>query len=390
MPLPNTLDKEAPFDELLTELDVEQFDLQVKRIIRRLDRRNLSIQFCFKRIDPPGGTKLSSNLMGFYRQEVQRIPSMSRQEETQFCMGIELLWQRLKAARRAAGFRKEDIEKFPGTNDLGCLVCPDGRERVCQGCAPRGLDPALRRRLRARHHEFEFARNELIARNLHLVFRLLNRYRKVAVSEEDLIQEANFSMFKAVEGFDFRRGIRFKTYAGYWVNQAFLNAIYNQSRVVRVPAYIQKAMKKINDVVGESEGLLFDVPKLSKKTGVKEDLVRSVLVGNRFTHSLDGMIDAERGAKLMDLFSGQNISANPEFGEFYALEGHLNVALDRLTSRERFVLKHRFGLHGADPKTLSDVGKRLGVSLERVRQLQKIALGKIREGSTAPILEQFA
>jgi DNA-directed RNA polymerase sigma subunit (sigma70/sigma32) len=90
------------------------------------------------------------------------------------------------------------------------------------------------------------------------------------------------------------------------------------------------------------------------------------------------------------LFSGQNISANPEFGEFYALEGHLNVALDRLTSRERFVLKHQFGLHGADPKTLSDVGKRLGVSLERVRQLQKIALGKIREGSTAPILEQFA
>jgi RNA polymerase sigma factor (sigma-70 family) len=369
---------------------VEQFDKQAMAAIRRLDRGNCSIRFEFQRVDPFGGTKLTSNLLSFYRQEVQRIPSMDRKEETRFCMGVELLWRRLKVARRAAGFRKEDIEKFPGTSDLDCLTCPEGREQFCQGCAPQGLKPELRKRLRARHQEFEAARNELIARNLFLVFRLLNRYRKVAVSEEDLIQEANFSLFKAVEGFDFRRGIRFKTYAGYWVNQAFLNAIYNQSRVVRVPAYIQKAMKKINDVVGDREGLLFDIPQLSQKTGVKEDLVRSVISGNRFTQSLDRLVDAESGAKLMDMFSGQDMAENPEFGERHSLDIHLNSALNGLTAREQLVLKHRFGLRGAQPETLSDVGKRLGVSLERVRQLQKAALGKIREGSTAPLLEQFA
>ena len=118
------------------------------------------------------------------------------------------------------------------------------------------LDPDQRARLRDRTQEFVAARNELMERHLGIVFRLLERYRYSGVPIEDLIQEANYSLFKAVQGFDFTRGVRFKTYAGYWVNQAFLAAIYNQSRTVRVPAYIQKAMKKIHDASnGRSFGL---------------------------------------------------------------------------------------------------------------------------------------
>ncbi|MCH2100793.1 MAG: sigma-70 family RNA polymerase sigma factor, partial [Planctomycetes bacterium] len=328
-------------------------------------------------------------ILTVYRREVATIPHMDRAEELQFIMGIELLWRRLKAARRAAGFSQEEVERYPGTDDLRCGTCPPGRQRVCMGCAPIELDSELRARLRDRTQEFVAARNELMERHLGIVFRLLQRYRYTGVPIEDLIQEANYSLFKAVQGFDFTRGFRFKTYAGYWVNQAFLAAIYNQSRTVRVPAYIQKAMKKIHDA---SNGRSFgteNVDAIAESSGVPIDLVRSALVGNRFTLSLNKTVD-EDGSEMIDLVEDVNASVNPDFNEQALLSGHLQEAVERLTEREQRVLKQRFGLSGEPPRTLAEVGAELGISLERVRQIQKAALDKIRTGEEGKLLAQYA
>lgn len=376
------------FQDLIQELTVETFDADARRLIRRLDRNQEQITCQFERLHR-AQVGSHDNILEIYRREVSAVPRMERAEELQFIMGIELLWRRLQTVRRAAGFSKEEVERYPGTDDLSCGDCPQGRQRVCMGCAPIELNAAIRSRLRDRTQEFVAARNELMERNLGIVFRLLERYRYSGVPIEDLIQEANYSLFKAVRGFDFTRGVRFKTYAGYWVNQAFLAAIYNQSRTVRVPAYIQKAMKKIHDATSGRSFGLENVEAISEKSGVPIDLVRSALVGNRYTLSLNKAVD-EDGSEMVNLVEGEDAAADPDFRETERLSGHLHEAVGRLTEREQSVLTQRFGLEGESVRTLAEVGADLGISLERVRQIQKAALDKIRKSEEGALLAQYA
>jgi len=376
------------FQDLTQELTVENFDEDSKRLIRRLDSNKTSIlcQFDRKSKSTP---RAGESVLSVYRREVSAIPQMDRAEEVAFVMGVELLWRRLQKARRAAGFTPEEVERYPGTDDLRCGSCPPGRQKVCMGCAPLELEAELRERLRARTQEFVAARNELMERNLSIVFRLLERYRHSGVPVDDLIQEANYSLFKAVQGFDFRRGVRFKTYAGYWVNQAFLAAIYNQSRTVRVPAYIQKAMKKIRDASNGRAFGMENVDALAEKSGVPIDLVRTALTGNRYTLSLNKTVD-EDGSEMIDLVEGDDASDQPNFRESERLAEYLGRAVGRLTEREQRVLENRFGLQGGESLTLAEVGAQLGISLERVRQIQKAALEKIRKGDEGELLAQYA
>ncbi len=375
------------FTDLIQNLDLDDFDATSKKMLLKLDRSGEGVEFSFQRAGSKSGQE--SNLLSMYRREVAAIPCMDRQEEVGFCMGVEFLWMRLKLARAASGFAEDEIHRYPGVDDLKCSTCPSGRERFCLGCAPVDLAGEIRARLRARTQEFVAARNELMERHLFIVFRLLERYRHSGVPMEDLVQEANFSLFKAVQGFDFKRGVRFKTYAGYWVLQAFLTAIYNQSRTVRVPAYIQKAMKKIRDASNGRDLSHADVARISKSSGVPADLVRTALAGNRYTLSLNRIID-EDGSPMMDMVEAKDGSLEPDFAEDRRLSYHLADAVSRLSDREQTVLTMRFGLMGDQPRTLAEVGKRLGVSLERVRQIQKNALEKIRSGKGAILLEQFA
>ncbi len=375
------------FQELIQKLDLDDFDSSSQKVLLELDGENVNIEFSFERSAVRSSQE--NNLLSMYRREVAAIPRMERKEEFDFCMGVEFLWMRLKMARAAAGFAEEEIHRYPGVDDLSCTTCPAGRERFCLGCAPIDLNSDLRARLRARTQEFVAARNELMERHLFIVFRLLERYRHSGVPMEDLVQEANFSLFKAVQGFDFKRGVRFKTYAGYWVLQAFLTAIYNQSRTVRVPAYIQKAMKKIRDASNGRDLQTDDVTRISKASGVPVDLVRTALSGNRYTLSLNRVVD-EDGSPMMDMVEAKDGSLEPDFAEGARLSVHLADAVARLSDREQTVLRLRFGLSGQAPSTLAEVGERLGVSLERVRQIQKNALEKIRSGKGAVFLEQYS
>lgn len=375
------------FQELIQKLDLDDFDTSSHKLMLELDQENVNVEFSFARAAVKSSSE--NNLLSMYRREVAAIPRMDRKEEFDFCMGVEFLWMRLKKARIAAGFAEEEIERYPGVDDLSCTTCPVGRERFCLGCAPIDLSSELRARLRARTQEFVAARNELMERHLFIAFRLLERYRHSGVPMEDLVQEANFSLFKAVQGFDFKRGVRFKTYAGYWVLQAFLTAIYNQSRTVRVPAYIQKAMKKIRDASNGRDLKTDDVTRISKASGVPVDLVRTALSGNRYTLSLNRVVD-EDGSPMMDMVEAEDDSVDPDFAEGERLSVHLADAVARLSEREQTVLKLRFGLTGGEPRTLAEVGGRLGVSLERVRQIQKNALEKIRAGKGAVLLEQYS
>ncbi len=382
------------FDELCGLLDPEDFETSARRLVRRLDRHGIRVETTFPRRRLVPGGRARNNLLAWYRAEVQRIPVMDRAEEQRFCMGLELLWRRLKKARRAAGLPPAEVERWPGSGPgAGAPGCAEEDIATCLEC-PRGTsETCVHHRLHLRLEEFLAVRNELVERNLHIVFRLLERYRNAGVPVEDMVQEANYSLFKAVENFDFTRGVRFKTYATYWVNQAFLNAIYNQSRTVRVPAYIQKAMKKIRDTAATVGTRLDDVDAISRESGVPVELVATAMSGNRFTISLDQTVTGgeEDGGRMLDLLEAGGEPELPrDAGEEERLRRHLAAALETLSPREVTVLRLRYGLDGRGARTLAAVGQQLSISLERVRQIQKGALEKIRQGERGVFLEQYA
>ncbi len=359
----------VPFEELVHVFEAGTFEEDCRDMLSLFDDFGLEVGCKFARSGMPSVANKLQDPVGWYRQEVRRIPEMDQASEMRFCMGLEFLWRRLRSARLEAGWPAEDIESFPGKDVF------DSR-----------LSGALLRRTR----EFVEVRNELIERNLHIVLILLRRYRNSGVPQEDLVQEANASLFNAIAGFDFTRGVRFKTYAGFWVHQAFLKAIYDQSRTVRVPAYIQKAMKRIRDRSGAIPEKESDCETISEAAGLSAEEVKKALKRNRYTFSLDRVADADEGFTFLELIAGADEASGVDLGERSALLQRLSETLGVLDSREKRVLEMRFGLSGGRVRTLSEVGEVLGVSLERVRQIQERALDRMRSSRGGRLLAQYA
>lgn len=378
--MPRTLSLSA----LAEGLTVESFDREAPKVLEALDRDQVQIDLTFARRKP------STAARDPYRLDISRIPLMGREEELRFCMGLELLVLRLQKAKREAGLPESEVTRLPDANEQRCLNCVPGAEAHCSACPPAARTPQQRARIRRRTQDYVEARNELVERNLYLVFKLLEKYRYVNVAAEDLVQEANLSLFKAVENFDFRRGVLFKTYAGYWINQAFLNAIYNQSRTVRVPAYIQKAMKKLSKAASTLQAGMNDVAAVALQADVDPDLAATAVEGNRYTTSLNRRVDGNDGTEFVDLLEAPADEPLLEAEEPEQMRQHLFEAVAQLTQREQAVLQMRYGLGGQTITTLAEVGRRLGISLERVRQIQAGALEKIRKGFSGPALQQFA
>jgi RNA polymerase sigma factor (sigma-70 family) len=381
------MSRTVPFLDLAEGLTRENFDDRMAERLAELERDGLHVAFDFER------RKQNANARDPYRADLSRIPQMNRAQEQRFCIALELLWQRLLKLRRTAGFSAEAIERQPDSADEACLGCTASDVEAapgCQRCAANVIGEDLRARLQQATQEYLIARNELMERNLHLVFKLLEKYRHVGVPVDDLVQEANLSLFKAVENFDFRRGVLFKTYAGYWINQAFLNAIYNQSRTVRVPAYIQKAMKKLRHAASTMEGGLQDLATAAREAAVDPDLAATAVQGNRYTMSLNRTVDAAESTEMVDLLEAPAIETGPPAEEQDELRQHLFEAVAQLSQREQAVLQMRYGMAGQAMNTLAEVGKLLGISLERVRQIQAGALEKIRTGVKGQSLEHFA
>jgi RNA polymerase sigma factor (sigma-70 family) len=247
------------------------------------------------------------------------------------------------------------------------------------------LPPAVGRRW----IELHALRTELVERNLYLVLINVERYSHTTASQSDLIQEGSAALFRAVDGFDWRRGLLFRTYAVHWLNQAFRSHLYNFGNTVRVPVYLQKALKHINDAKARLGGGA-SVDEIARETDLAEGLVSSALAAARSSRSLDKALDDDDdGGRLRDLL--QDVGGDPYSPDIeeFSLETSLRQALADLSERERFVLEQRFGLDADREHTLAEVAEALGVSLERVRQIQVRALGKLRSAKLRRVVEPF-
>jgi RNA polymerase primary sigma factor len=234
-------------------------------------------------------------------------------------------------------------------------------------------------------------RTELVERNLYLVLINVERYAHLSVSRLDLIQEGSAALFRAVDGFDWKRGLLFRTYAVHWLNQAFRSFLYNFGGTVRVPVYLQKAMKHVSQAL-DRLGSNASPEAIAKEADLGVHIVLSALAASRSTFSLDTPFQTgdDGTAGLADLL-GDTSSAevyNVEMEDLSLAEG-LASAMDRLSDRERYVVEMRFGIGKDREYTLSEVADELGVSLERVRQIQVRAISKMRTPTLRKAIDPY-
>jgi RNA polymerase primary sigma factor len=236
-------------------------------------------------------------------------------------------------------------------------------------------------------------KNRFIEHNLKLVVAIAKDYRNLGLSFPDLIQEGNLGLIRAVEKFDHRRGFKFSTYAVWWIRQALVRAIQNHSRTIRLPSHVHDRLQRSQRVKAELTGKLGREPtpaELAPALGTDTDSLEALDRLSREAISLESSVAGTE--KRLEDFVGNAAAIQPDGGiDDDRMRMGVGTVIGNLTDREQLILRLRYGLGGEEEHTLEQIGQSLGLSRERVRQLEARALRKLRDTLPAqrlyPILE---
>lgn len=237
----------------------------------------------------------------------------------------------------------------------------------------------------------ELARRTLIESNLRLVIAIARRYTSTGVPLIDLIQEGNLGLMRAAEKFDYRRGCHFGTYATWWIRQAVSRAAGEQSRLIHLPEHVATRLRKIRRIAAQlsQENGLDPLPEqIAEACNMDLNEVVDLLGIIEQPVSLDAPVDDEARYSLADTLEDSAAPAPAETASQHLLGEELHRALALLTPRERSVITLRYGIGDGRSRTLLEVGKELGISRERVRQLEVVALMKLRAVSNSAALRE--
>jgi RNA polymerase primary sigma factor len=299
--------------------------------------------------EPPG----DSDPLAIYLRQIASYPLLSAEQERSIGQRIVELRKQLSSARKSVA-RKADDEQ-------------------------------LKSEVTTLEEQLSHAKNHMVSANLRLVVSIAKRYQNRGLSLLDLIDEGNIGLIEAVERFDYTRGFRFSTYGTWWIRQAIIKSLADKGRVIRIPVHMLNTIRKCYYVAKTLTQELGRDPsheELSDYLHLPPEKVRDLMNLSQEATSLDTTVDDDNSTRLGDLIEDESSGAPFETAFQLALQDTLMKVLENLSEREMRIIQLRFGLAGEGPYTLEETGKFLGITRERVRQIQEKALEKLRDYSS--------
>ena len=299
-----------------------------------------------------------------------------------------------EAERAAYAERERDAASDGDSGDLSGIAQSDSLRLYLREIARIPLLSAQNELLIARRVERgeREARNQLIEANLRLVVSIAKKYVGQGLPLEDLIGEGNIGLIRAVTKFDPNKGFRFSTYATWWIKQAITRAILEGTRAVRLPVYIMEEVMRVKRMTRQLYQELGREPttaQIGERLGITADRVSELLVWAEKVFSLDAPLSEEEENSLADIIEDPQAQGPADTTERALLREEVRKVLSNLTLRERQVIELRFGLADDHDHTLEEVGKKLKVTRERVRQIEERAIRKLRHPQSSRILKDY-
>jgi RNA polymerase sigma factor (sigma-70 family) len=270
-------------------------------------------------------------------------------------------------------------------------VMIEGKEASSKLVQNSTLHSAQRKKLQVKLEEGAAARRMLIQANGRLVISIATKYTGHGLSLAELSQEGVLGLIRAIDKFDTSKGVRLSTYASYWIRQSVSRAVAVQTRVIRLPVHKVDHLGKIRKVMGQLTQTLGRTPKLEEiaaQTGDAPEQVHALLQDGQETLSLEEPV-GEDGATLADFVENNFALGLEDQVDSVLLESEIRKALSGLSARESRIVELRYGLRDGHPLTLQDVAERFGLTRERIRQIEKEALSKLRQPRYASRLISF-
>jgi RNA polymerase primary sigma factor len=332
----------APTEDEITAVEEEEAEEETRRAVVVDDNYLANID--------------TDDTIGLYLKEVGRVPLLTAEEEVQLAKRIE----------------------------QGRLA----REELARG------NISIRRRGELQMHIEDgwLAREHLITANSRLVISVAKKYMGRGVPFLDLIQEGNIGLIRAAKKFDYRRGHKFSTYATWWIRQAVTRAIADQGRTIRVPVHMGDQINKLLRVqhqLTQRLGRDPSVDELAEALEVTPQKVENMIQVARRPLSLETPTDDEEDSVLGDFIQDEEVPAPDETATYNLLREHLDVVLNGLPPREVRILQLRYGLLDGQAYTLEEVGRKMGVTRERVRQIEAQALSRLRHPAIRRRLREY-
>ena len=286
--------------------------------------------------------------LALYLRQISRYPLLTLEQEQQIGAEVEEMRNRLEVVKRRLQEKKDPQD-------------------IC-----------LKQKL---EHELMILKNRMINANLRLVVSIAKNYQYRGLSLLDLIDEGNIGLIEAVERFDYKRGCRFTTYGTWWIRQAIIKSLADKGRVIRIPIHMLNTIKKCYFVAKHLTQELGRDPsseELAAYMNLKPEKIKEIVKLSQETASLDNSVDDDNLTKLSDLIQDESIAEPFETVFIMTLQDTIERVLNKLSEREMKIIQLRFGLTGNGPCTLEETGKILGITRERVRQIQEKAISKLR------------